>query len=1194
MSSTALNCSRNVLPISLNQSLLLGVALIALVASSAACANPAGGAVSTGSALISTSSNKTDVDQKSEAVVIDWSSFNIDKGQTTQFEQPNAQALAVNRIGGANASQILGTLDANGRVVLINGNGLLIGKDAQVNVGSLIATSTDGSDSDLLAGKFTQAGKQNAAVVNNGAITAASGGVVALVAPNVTNRGTVNAKLGTVALGAANKFTVDFTGDGLVSFAAQGDVNAKASAVNSGLLSGANVSMTAHAANGIATGVVTMSGMIMAQGARDVGGTIYLDAGNGTLTTTGTLNAAGVTGGGQIETSGRVANISGTVTAGYHGQWKVDPDDLEIDTNAATTIDGALNGGTSVLEQTTSGAANGYGEQFSGEGDIDVDSALSWNSTATLTLDSYHSININAPITIAGAGGLTLITNDNGGSGGNYFFNGGNVTYTDVVSGNTQGSLTINSTSYELVNSVVQLGSAAAANSNANIAFANSYNAGPDGTYANSPVSVEFGGSFEGLGNTISNLKIDAPSTSNVGLFSFVNGTGSFSNISLVNVNVTGEYSTGAFIGYVDYTSSVRGVSSTGSVTSTADDGGGLLGTDEDGIISNSHSSATVNSVDWAGGLVGNLGAGTIQDSYATGSVSASDQGAGGLAGQTSGNAAQIIASYSSGSVSAANDAGGLLGDGAGGSILDSYSLANVSASGASAGGLVGNVYTATNTITDSYAAGDVTAGSDTGGLVGIYGGGDLTVTNSYWDKLTTGQTTSPESVNSDGLTTTALQASLQPGLNDGAFGIVAGVTYPYLTWQFPSGTPQVLAGTVYASNGTTPVTGQSVSALVDGEQITPLVSMSSGIDGYYYLLLAPGTIATGIKTVRALPPGSPVFAYLTSDVPGNSYVGNVAGGDSALNIDQDRLTIKSEARNTADLLIDLDNAVGSATGSEFLYTVSGGFVPDCYVYVADQSAVFTINTALDLGTGTLWLYDPSGAVTESGDGSITARRLNSTTANGLTLGSNDNAIAILGRISNTGSGGISFYDDRGIEIAGSVDSGRRNLSLTTANGGNIVIDQSLTTGGTLTLSSAGMIWENPNGGMITADTLTGSATDGVQLGNLNSISNLGDFTDSGGNFVLSAYDLTVTGTVNAGTNNMTLGIKDDLVVSGALDANAVSLSSGFGEVSGAGATTTNYLDVSADTGIDLTGDNSIGKIGTDTTTSGPNVIDNN
>ena len=95
--------------------------------------------------------------------------------------QPNAQAIAVNRIGGNAPSQILGTLDANGRIVLINGNGMLFGKGSRVDVGSLIATSTDGADSDVLSGKFTKAGNPNAAVVNQGRITAGQGGLVALV-----------------------------------------------------------------------------------------------------------------------------------------------------------------------------------------------------------------------------------------------------------------------------------------------------------------------------------------------------------------------------------------------------------------------------------------------------------------------------------------------------------------------------------------------------------------------------------------------------------------------------------------------------------------------------------------------------------------------------------------------------------------------------------------------------------------------------------------------------------------------------------------------------------------------------------------------------------------------------------------------------------------------------------------------------
>ncbi len=655
-----------------------------------ALANPLGGAVSTGAASISTSSNKTNVNQRSEDVVIDWSSFNIGSGQTTQFVQPNAQAIAVNRVGGANASQILGALDANGRVVLINGNGVLFGKGAQVNVGSLIATSTDGSDSDVLSGKFTQAGKQNASVINNGAIAAASGGVVALVAPNVTNTGTVNAKLGTVALGAANKFTVDFTGDDLVSFAAQGDVNARASAINSGLLSGANVSMTAHAANGIATGIVNMSGIILAQGVQNVGGTIYLNAGNGTLTTTGTLNAPGTTGGGQIETSGHVANISGHITAGQGGQWKVDPEDLTIDSAAATTIDGALNGGTSVLEQTTSGAANGTGNQTPGNGDIFIDSALSWRTSATLTLDAYRDIDINSSIT-APDGGLILnaasaicagaavdigqfklqagaweqntaslpgfSATDFTLSGGSFLrVTGGDGSDTPYQIADVYGlqgigsSEALLSASYVLANDIDASGTSG-------------WNSG--GGFAPIGITDTFNGTFDGQGHTISNLTINLPSAEFVGLFGGSSGT--IENVGLIGGSVSGSTFVGALVGfdagsiYNSYAATAVNGSAGGSYV------GGLVG-DNLETITNSYATGAVSGgagSSYVGGLVGqNDVEGTIADSYATGTVSGGSY-VGGFVGQNF-IAANIDQSYETGAVSGGSYVGGFAGYNAG------------------------------------------------------------------------------------------------------------------------------------------------------------------------------------------------------------------------------------------------------------------------------------------------------------------------------------------------------------------------------------------------------------------------------------------------------------------------------------------------------------------------------------------------
>jgi filamentous hemagglutinin family protein len=775
--------------------LLLAVPLLA----GPAVANPLGDVVAAGSASISSpTAGQTKVDQTSEDVVVDWSSFNIGTGQMTQFVQPNAQAIAVNRIGGSAPSQIMGNLDANGRIVLINDNGMVFGKGSQVNVGSLAATSAGGADSDVLAGKFAQAGNRNASIVSQGTINASQGGFVALVAPHVSNSGTVSAKLGTVALGGATQFTVDFAGDGLVSFAAQG--KGSASVTNSGTLAGANVSLTARAAEGVATGVVNMSGMIVAQGARERGGTIVLDAGNGgdVAVSNANLDASGANGGGSIhiggwnqnavtvdrasvidasatnsgnggtisvisantsfegqalaqggrqsgnggtiETSGHDlafdgARVNASSTHGADGQWLLDPYDLTVDSTAASTIDSALNSGTGVTLQTTATGASGPGNpNSSGNGDIFIDSPISWSTTATLTLDAYHSIFIDAPVTVTGAGNLTMLTND-GGTGGDLSFDGGNVIFKKLT-----GALMINGANYTLVNSIAALSSDIAANPSGDYALAYTYNAKGDGTYAASPVSVPFAGIFDGLGNTISDLTIDDTTDTDVGLFADLESGGAVRDIALIRVSVTGtatDADVGGLIGYMATGSSVENASIGGRIVSDAGQCsgcdpagvGGLVGSSY-GSIAQSFSTARVlgnGEYAYVGGLVG-TDLGTIANSYTTGAVSGSDDpAAGGLVGFGYGET--ISNSYATGMVSGGGGdafAGGLAGQSTDGTIEFSYATGK--ASGAFAGGLAA---LNAGTIDNSYATGNV-SGGEAGGLVGASQGNDSYIGDSY------------------------------------------------------------------------------------------------------------------------------------------------------------------------------------------------------------------------------------------------------------------------------------------------------------------------------------------------------------------------------------------------------------------------------------------------------------------------------
>jgi len=102
---------------------------------------------------------------------------------------------------------------------------------------------------------------------------------------------------------------------------------------------------------------------------------------------------------------------------------------------------------------------------------IDVTTKLGWSANA-LTLDAYQSLSVTAPVTVKGASGLSILTND-GGSGGELAFSGkGHVTFKKL-----SGSLSINGTSYKLVKSIASLAAAIKNKPSGDYALATDYSA---------------------------------------------------------------------------------------------------------------------------------------------------------------------------------------------------------------------------------------------------------------------------------------------------------------------------------------------------------------------------------------------------------------------------------------------------------------------------------------------------------------------------------------------------------------------------------------------------------------------------------------------------------------------------------------------------------------------------------------------
>ncbi|MDH2925542.1 hypothetical protein A4A71_09540 [Nicoletella semolina] len=163
---------------------------------------PQNGTVKLGDATISTQADNLTINQTSTHISIDWDSFDIGKNNSVEFKQPSDTAVAYNRVHSGNASEIQGKLSANGRVFLSNPNGVIFGKDAQVNVGALLATTKELTSIENLKEdnlKFNRVKhtnvKMEGKIVNNGKITVnGKNGFVVLVGDNVENNGEINAK----------------------------------------------------------------------------------------------------------------------------------------------------------------------------------------------------------------------------------------------------------------------------------------------------------------------------------------------------------------------------------------------------------------------------------------------------------------------------------------------------------------------------------------------------------------------------------------------------------------------------------------------------------------------------------------------------------------------------------------------------------------------------------------------------------------------------------------------------------------------------------------------------------------------------------------------------------------------------------------------------------------------------------------
>jgi filamentous hemagglutinin family protein len=748
---------------------------------------PAGQQVVNGQASFTTQGGNLTVTNSPNSI-INWQGFSINNNEVVRFIQQYGSSAVLNRVIGQDPSRIFGLLQSNGRVFLINPNGILFGQGAKIDVNGLFASTLNIGNQDFLAGKYNfTAGAAAGSIQNQGTITTPEGGKIYLIAPDIENSGIINSPKGDVILAAGHSVQLVDSLNPAISIVVSAPEN---KAVNLGLIVAQSGKVGIYGGlifqRGIVnadSAVVGENGRIFFKASKDItldtgsttsarGGTIKVLGGmeSGTVRVSGTLDASAPNGGdgGFIETSAAhvkvddSARITTLAPYGKTGTWLIDPYDYTVAASGGDMTGAALSsalGGTDVSILSSGGATVG-------SGDINVNDAVSWSAN-TLTLTAARDININAVMTAGASSALvmnTATTNgpDSGVAGGTVkvgFNPGGSFKGSiDFPGRSGTGFLTINGNGYTVINSLGAVGSVTgtdlqgmngglagnyALGSNIDASATSGWNGGAGFV----PVST-FTGTFDGLGHTISGLFINRQ-TDYIGLFGNTSGSifppylpFAIRNVGLVNGNITGNSYVGGLVGNI-YSGTISNSYSGGTVTATGDYGGGLVGYNYNGFISNSYSGGTVAGTTNVGGLVGlnYYTGGAISNSYSTGTVTASVGYGGGLVGDNSGD---ISNSYSTGAVNVTNVTGyggyggGLVGYNhqveGGGTISNSYSTGTVAGSGSYFGGLAGYSY---GDISNSYSTGGVNGNSYVGGLVGY--NDTNTISNSYSTGAVTG-----------------------------------------------------------------------------------------------------------------------------------------------------------------------------------------------------------------------------------------------------------------------------------------------------------------------------------------------------------------------------------------------------------------------------------------------------------------------
>lgn len=689
---------------------------------------PQGGQIVGGSGTIGTpSGGELNITGNGGHMAIDWNSFNIGKGETVNFQQLQA---VLNYVTGSQRSEIFGNLNGNGaHVFLLNPNGILFGESAQINVGSLTASTRSLSEQarrgfNGTLGNLDSEGiaKIQADVVNLGTIAANAinfeGNNISIIKADTLQ--IQGGDLSQVSLKAKNNINIGYEVTDKTNANA---ISQKASALG---LGGSTLDGTAKAVNDCLL-ISTVEELQAIQNNL-----------NGNYMLKGNINA-GATKGWNSGAGFKPIGGDGSGFAGVFDGVGYAINDLYMNRPDATYI-----GLFGVVEK--SGVVKNF--QLSGElisNKTPPDGTKGRGSIAGENWGRIENVVNHASIKVTGyAGGIvgmnygTLEGVTNKGDVTSTAFVGGIAGYNSSKDGQN-GQIKNARNEGKVEGSGGNIGGITGTNE-ANCSVENSTNSGwvkvtddnassglggISGSNAGTLDTVTNAGRVEGW--TYADNKVG---TSDVGGIAGRNSGKISGATNTAKASISGDNTVGGIAGR-NY-GNIESSNNHGHVESKNNSVGGISGSSSGEINKVSNSGTITSKSTKAGGIVGNGSKGNISNATNSGQVSGTNY-IGGIVGYSSGDTVLNVRNVGkTGNISGSSYVGGIAGYFSGGTITSSYNEKTIKGDGMVIGGIVGYMAGKNNSVINTYNTGSVVGGSVVGGIVAYINQANNNITNVY------------------------------------------------------------------------------------------------------------------------------------------------------------------------------------------------------------------------------------------------------------------------------------------------------------------------------------------------------------------------------------------------------------------------------------------------------------------------------